>query len=256
MKTNAKTNNAKTTTKKVAATKNEILVSINLLNEAKKETAKIQKEDVITQREIERTAKREQAQKLKEAKQRKAENKKDVVAYWLNATQSKSAVKKFCANNEALLMPFINDINEIYNTTYNAGAINGTLENFAFIHELNKIDFDGNIVEEKRDVVSIRFYLTLLERKAKFIDYNSAEFKKESAKSLTAKCKSATAKQFDKICAEFKNELSAANYKKALNVINNAKTETLSNSKFLNFVQKSFENVKNPVIVPTKILTK
>jgi hypothetical protein len=252
MKTNAKTNNAKTTTKKVGATKNEILVSINLLNEAKKETAKIQKEDVITQREIERTAKREQAQKLKEAKQRKTENKKDIVSFWLDATQSKSAVKKFCANNETILMPYINDINEIYSTNFNVGAINGTLENFAFIHELNKVDFNGNIVEEKRDVVSIRFYLTLLERKAKYTDYNSNEFKTFATKSLKAKCKSATAKQFDKICAEFKNELSAANYKKAISVINNAKTETLSNSEFLTFVLKSFNDVKAPILKAAK----
>jgi hypothetical protein len=251
MKTNAKTTNAKTT-KKAVATKNEILVSINLLSEAKKETAKIEKADTITLREIERNAKREQAQKLKEAKQRKTENKKDIVSFWLDATQSKSAVKKFCANNESVLMPFINDINEIYNTTYNVGAINGTLENFAFIHELNKIDFDGNIVEEKRDVVSIRFYLNLLERKAKFIDYNSAEFKTQSAKNLTAKCKSLTAAKFDKICAEYKTELTAANYKKAFSVINNTKTETLSNSKFLAFVLKSFNDVKAPILKAAK----
>lgn len=231
----------------VIVKENEILTA---LNEAKNE-AVIEApilEDVITAKEKEKTAKREKAEQKKQLRKEKTQAKNDAIDFWLYQTRSKTAVKKFCQNNEAIILPYINKINALYDTNFDIGVINGTLENFAFIHELNVVDIDGNIIEDKKDIVSIKFYLDLLERKAKYIDFSSAEFLKFSAKKTFDKCFSATKSKIAKIKLINKAELSQAKYNSAVKVFDKTQTENLSNSELIYFLHKCFNDVKAPIV--------
>jgi len=235
----------------VIVKENEILVA---LNEATNE-AVIEKPilvDVITEKEKEKTAKREKAEQTKQLRKEKTQAKNEAVDFWMYQTRSKTAVKKFCQNNEAIILPYINKINALYDTNFDIGVINGTLENFAFIHELNVVDIDGNIVEDKKDVVSIKFYLDLLERKAKYIDFSNDDFIKFSAKRTFNKCASATKTQIAKIKLINKAELSQAKYNKAIKVFNDTQTENLSNSALIYFLNKCFNDVKAPIVKATE----
>jgi hypothetical protein len=242
-----KNSNTKQANKKVnniVTNENEILTALNeATNEA---TNKITLEDVVTEKEKEKTAKREKAEQTKQLRKEKTQAKNDAIDFWMYQTRSKTAVKKFCQNNEAIILPYINKINALYDTNFDIGVINGTLENFAFIHEINVVDIDGQIVEDKKDIVSIKFYLDLLDRKAKYIDFLGSEFLKFSAKKTFNKCASATKTQIAKIKLINKAELSQAKYNSAVKTFDNTQTENLSNSELIYFLNKCFNDVKQP----------
>jgi hypothetical protein len=124
------------------------------------------------------------------------------------------------------------------------GAINGTLEIFALLNETHKLNLNGGIVEERADIVSINFYLTLLERKAKFFDYNSNEFKKYAAARLIASLVSRTKSKLKKVHLFAKAELSAAKYKAAADKIKAADTTKLTNAELVNFSIETFNAAK------------
>lgn len=237
MKNSVKNNGTKNVVTNVV-TENAILEA---LNNAKKS-------DAITLKEIERKAKQLAKDNLKTLRKEKTQAKKEIAEFWLYQTRSKNAVKKFFKDNDTIMMPYIDKINGIYDTTFDIGVINGTLEKFAYIHELNKVDVDGKIIDEKNDVVNINFYLNLLERKAKFVDYNNSDFSKVSNKALLNKCLSSTKNQIAKIMLLNKAELSQANYNKAKKIIDSADTSNMVNSALIYFIEKTFIDVLTPIV--------
>lgn len=191
--------------------KNSVVVNkVNLIVDAEKNTKELQKLDTITEKEKEKN----QKEIIKQARKNKNENKKTISDAWKVATKSKSAIKKYISDNSELIQPYLDDINTIYNTNFDINVFNGTLENFSIISEDYKIDVDGNEINEKDDFRNVSWYLTLLERKAKYKDYTNTGFLEYDKKRLTAKCKSMLNSEISKIDTKAKIELNKNEYKK------------------------------------------
>lgn len=235
---------AKITADKKAAANKVANDKIKAAKEAAKAKAAAERKEAAEKRAADKELAKAAKLSVKAAKAAKRETKAAAVNYWLTETRSKSAVKKFCQNNAAAVVPYIDAINAVYNTNFDLGAINGTLEKFALLSELNKLDLNGRVIEERADVVSINFYLTLLERKAKFTDYNGAKFQAYAAQRLAASLVSRSQSSFKKLALYAKAELSAAKYKAATDKIKAADTTALSNMEFLKFATDTFNAAK------------
>lgn len=150
---------------------------INLLNDAKKTTKEIQ----AVNNSI---AKKAQQIEIKEAKEKRNINASKVLNKWLDDTQSKTALEKYVKNNPTFFNELLIDVNKIYNSNVTINQVNKQLFKYGHVHELNKIDFDGNIIEDKI-VFSMKFFATasnsLLSRFAKY-GSDMDKFKKDSAK--------------------------------------------------------------------------
>lgn len=192
--------NKKETTKR---TDNIIVSNVNLLKE-------VIKNDVITEVQREKN----QKEVIKKARKEKSENKKTISDAWKTATKSKSAIKKYIQDNSELIQPYLDNINTIYNTEFNIGVFNGTLENFAVTSEDYKINVDGKEINEKDEFRNVNWYLVLLERKAKYKDFSSNEFIEYDKKRLTAKCNAILKSELNKIDIRAKIELNKNEYKK------------------------------------------
>lgn len=166
--------------------------------------------DTITEVQKEKN----QKEVIKQARKDKNENKKSISDAWKVATKSKSAIKKYISDNGELIQPYLDDINTIYNTNFDINVFNGTLENFSITSDDYKIDVDGNEINEKDDFRTVNWYLTLLERKAKYKDFASTDFIEYDKKRLTAKCKSMLNSEISKIDTTAKIELNKVEYKK------------------------------------------
>lgn len=217
--------------------KNSVVVSkVNLIIDAEKNLKEVIKADTITEVQKEKNLK----EVIKKARKDKNENKKDISNAWKVATKSKSAIKKYIQDNSELIQPYLDNINTIYKTDFNIGVFNGTLENFSITSDDYKIDIDGNEINEKDDFRNVAWYLTLLERKAKYKDFASTEFIEYDKKRLTAKCNSILKSELDKIDITAKIELNKNEYKKFSKEFKLIETnlykdkETVLNSEILN----------------------
>jgi hypothetical protein len=190
-------------------------------------------------KETEKTLELDKKNQISEAKKSKSKNKKEIKAFWLEMTRSKNAIKKFISENSELINPLLNDINIINNTTFDVGVFNGTLENYALIQEVNKVDINGKIVEEKNDVRTIGWYLELLERKAKYIDYTSDKFEEYKKDRLNKFLTSKTTTIASKTLFNAKAELSQANYNKVVKEWKGTNTDKLNNYEYI----QSLENI-------------
>ena len=217
--------------------KNSVVVKkVNLIVDAEKNKKEVIKSDAITEVQKEKN----QKEVIKQARKDKNENKKSISDAWKVATKSKSAIKKYISDNSELILPYLNDINTIYNTNFDINVFNGTLENFAITSEDYKVDIDGKEINDKEDFRNVNWYLTLLERKAKYKDYTSTEFLEYDKKRLTAKCKSMLNSEISKIDTTAKIELNKNEYKKFSKEFKLIETnlykekETVLNSEILN----------------------
>ena len=160
--------------------------TLNLLTQAKQNTKK-----------IESLSKKAIAQSLKEAKQFQAEQTKakksekqieadKIKLSWLNDTQSKTALEKYVRDNTAKFEKFINVTNELNASKVTINQVNKQLFKFGYLHELNKLDFDGNIIEAK-SFFNIAYFVananSLLNRFAKYQNNTNANFVNASKKS-------------------------------------------------------------------------
>ena len=193
------------------STKNSLLVNnINLILDAEKNTKEVKKINEINEKEKEKN----QKEIIKQARKNKNENKKIISNAWKLATKSKSAIKKYISENSDLIQPYLDDINTIYKTNFDINVFNGTLENFATTSDDFIIDIDGNEINEKDDFRNVNWYLTLLERKAKYKDYTCSEFIEYDKKRLISKCKSMLNSEVSKIEIKAKIDLNKNEYKK------------------------------------------
>lgn len=198
MTTTAKNNGTKVNENNLV---NERLENVILENNLTDTITEVQKEK--NQKEV-----------IKQARKDKNENKKSISDAWKVATKSKSAIKKYIQDNSELIQPYLDNINTIYQTNFDINVFNGTLENFSITSDDYKIDIDGNEINEKDDFRNVNWYLTLLERKAKYKDYTCTEFIEYDKKRLTAKCKSMLNCEILKIDTKAKIELNKTEYKK------------------------------------------
>ena len=219
--------------------------------EVKKETSRIENLIILNKdinllkdiKETEKTIELDRKNQVSEAKKSKSKNKKDIKETWLNLTRSKNAIKKFISENSELIQPFLNDINTINNTTFDIGVFNGTLENFALIQEVNKVDINGNILDEKNDVRTIGWYLELLERKAKYKDFNDVKFIEFKNKRLNNFLVSKTLKIEKNILFLAKAELSMVNYNKVVKLWKGTNTEKMNNFEYIQVLENIISEV-------------
>ena len=153
---------------------------VNLLGSAKKTTKEIQS----INNSIAKEAKKAQQIEIKEAKENRNINASKVLNKWLDDTQSKTALEKYVKNNPTYFSELLIDINKINKSNVTINQVNKKLFKYGHKHELNKIDYDGNIIEDKI-VFSMKFFATasnsLLTRFAKY-GSNMDTFKKDSDK--------------------------------------------------------------------------
>lgn len=153
---------------------------VNLLNDTKKTTKEIQ----AVNNSIAKNAKKAQQIEIKEAKEKRNINASKVLNKWLDDTQSKTALEKYVKNNPTYFSELLIDVNKINKSNVAVNQVNKQLFKYGHKHELNKIDFDGNIIEDKI-VFSMKFFATasnsLLTRFAKY-GSNMDAFKKDSDK--------------------------------------------------------------------------
>lgn len=153
--------------------------TINLLNEAKANTKKV---NAISKKEISnalKEAKKFQAEITKAKKSEKQIESDKIKLSWLNDTQSKTALEKYVKNNPEKFAKYLVLTNELNKTKITINQVNKQLFKFGHKHELNKLDFEGNIIEAK-SFFNINYFVananSLLNRYAKFKDSNNNAF--------------------------------------------------------------------------------
>ncbi|MGO1758513.1 MAG: hypothetical protein ACTHY0_02200 [Mammaliicoccus vitulinus] len=144
-------------------------VKINPLSEAKKNTKAINK------------VKKAEAKKVNDQIK---DLKRSIKTDWLNDTQSVSALVKYIRKNKENVLPLVKAINEKFNISLTVGDVNASVLKFGHLHELNKVDLDGNVID-KKNYFNISFLLRCTERKAKYI--NDIEGFKKYSQELTNK---------------------------------------------------------------------
>ena len=141
------------------------------------ETTNVQINKALTEKQI--------AQKL--AKQKKEQIKNDVKKLvnniktdWLEDTRSKTALEKYVRENSEKFEVYLNLVNKQHNTNIQINEVNKQLFKFAYKHELNSLDYEGDVIEAKQ-YFNIALFVassnSLLNRFAKFKNANSDKFK-------------------------------------------------------------------------------
>lgn len=160
--------------------------TLNLLTQAKQNTKKV---NAISKKEIAnalKQAKQFQAEQTKAKKSEKQIEADKIKLSWLNDTQSKTALEKYVRDNTAKFEKFINVTNELNASKVTINQVNKQLFKFGYLHELNKLDFDGNIIEAK-SFFNIAYFVananSLLNRFAKYQNNTNANFVNASKKS-------------------------------------------------------------------------
>jgi hypothetical protein len=152
-----------------------------------KDLLSIAKENTKT---IEVATKKDIANSLKEFKKIQAEQTKakrtektiqgdKIKLAWLNDTQSKTALEKYVKNNSKNFIGFLDIVNELNKSNVTIEQVNKSLFKFGYLHELNKLDFEGNIVEGK-SFFNIAFMVantnSLLNRFSKYETVENVKF--------------------------------------------------------------------------------
>ena len=158
----------------------------NLLSEAKANTKKV---NAISKKEIAnalKEAKKIQAEATKAKRSEKSIEADKIKLNWLNDTQSKTALEKYVRDNTEKFENFVKVTNELNASKISVNQINKQLFKFGHAHELNKLDFEGNIIEAK-SFFNIAYFVananSLLNRFAKYKVSTNNDFVKASQKS-------------------------------------------------------------------------
>ena len=158
----------------------------NLLSEAKANTKKV---NAISKKEIAnalKEAKKIQAEATKAKRSEKSIEADKIKLNWLNDTQSKTALEKYVRDNTEKFENFVKVTNELNASKISVNQINKQLFKFGHAHELNKLDFEGNIIEAK-SFFNIAYFVantnSLLNRFAKYKVSTNNDFIKASQKS-------------------------------------------------------------------------
>ena len=108
------------------------------------------------------------------------------VNLWNVDNRTISAIGKWAKTSigvdKAKLTEFIDAINDKYATQYTVSTINKKLLKFAYVHELNKVDDEYNVLKRK-EFFSINFVLNLVQRRANI----KADFEKFAKMQTEAK---------------------------------------------------------------------
>lgn len=160
--------------------------SLNLLTQAKQNTKKL---NAISKKEIAnalKEAKKFQAEITKAKKSEKQIEADKIKLSWLNDTQSKTALEKYVKENSVKFETFLKVTNELNKSNVTINQVNKQLFKFGYLHELNKLDFDGNVIEAK-SFFNIAFFVantnSLLNRFAKYQVNTNKAFVETSKKS-------------------------------------------------------------------------
>ena len=160
--------------------------TFNLLSEAKANTKKV---NAISKKEIAnalKEAKKIQAEATKAKRSEKSIEADKIKLNWLNDTQSKTALEKYVRDNTEKFENFVKVTNELNASKISVNQINKQLFKFGHAHELNKLDFEGNIIEAK-SFFNIAYFVantnSLLNRFAKYKVSTNNDFVKASQKS-------------------------------------------------------------------------
>ena len=158
----------------------------NLLSEAKANTKKV---NAISKKEIAnalKEAKKIQAEATKAKRSEKSIEADKIKLSWLNDTQSKTALEKYVRDNTEKFENFVKVTNELNASKISVNQINKQLFKFGYLHELNKLDFEGNVIEAK-SFFNIAYFVananSLLNRFAKYKVSTNNDFVKASQKS-------------------------------------------------------------------------
>lgn len=159
--------------------------NVNLLRVAKANTKAI---DLLSKKEnaqLLREAKKLQAEKTKAKKTEKQIEADKIKLSWLTDTQSKTALEKYVKDNSAKFESYLTKVNELNKTNIGINQVNKQLFKFGYFHELNKLDFNGNVIEA-RSFFNIAFFVvssnSLLERFAKYGATTNKDFIVKSKK--------------------------------------------------------------------------
>ena len=123
--------------------------SINLLSQAKTNTKKL---NAISKKENAQALREFKKMQLEATKAKKSEKQIEadkIKLSWLNDTQSKTALEKYVKSNPEKFEKYLKVTNELNNSKITINQVNKQLFKFGYLHELNKLDFEGNIVEAK-----------------------------------------------------------------------------------------------------------
>jgi hypothetical protein len=160
--------------------------SINLLSQAKTNTKKL---NAISNQENAQALKDFKKMQLEATKAKKSEKQIEadkIKLSWLNDTQSKTALEKYVKENKEKFEKFLKVTNELNNSKVSINQINKQLFKFGYLHELNKLDFEGNIIEAK-SFFNINYFVananSLLNRFAKYQNATNKAFLETSKKS-------------------------------------------------------------------------
>lgn len=160
--------------------------NLNLLSEAKANTKKV---NAISKKEIAnalKEAKKIQAEATKAKRSEKSIEADKIKLSWLNDTQSKTALEKYVRDNTEKFENFVKVTNELNASKISINQINKQLFKFGYLHELNKLDFEGNVIEAK-SFFNIAYFVananSLLNRFAKYKVSTNNDFVKASQKS-------------------------------------------------------------------------
>lgn len=160
--------------------------TFNLLSEAKANTKKV---NAISKKEIAnalKEAKKIQAEATKAKRSEKSIEADKIKLSWLNDTQSKTALEKYVRDNTEKFENFVKVTNELNASKISVNQINKQLFKFGYLHELNKLDFEGNVIEAK-SFFNIAYFVantnSLLNRFAKYKVSTNNDFIKASQKS-------------------------------------------------------------------------
>jgi hypothetical protein len=160
--------------------------SLNLLTQAKANTKKIESLNKKAIAQSLKEAKKFQAEQTKAKKSEKQIESDKIKLSWLNDTQSKTALESYVRNNTEKFEKFLSVTNELNNSKVTINQVNKQLFKFGYLHELNKLDYNGNILEAK-SFFNIAFFVananSLLNRFAKYKNNTNNDFVSASKKS-------------------------------------------------------------------------
>lgn len=160
--------------------------TLNLLNQAKQNTKKIESLSKKAIAQSLKEAKKFQAETIKAKKSEKQIEADKIKVSWLNDTQSKTALEKYVRDNKEKFQKFLNITNELNNTKISINQVNKQLFKFSYLHESFKLDFEGNVIESK-DFFNINYFVvnanSLLNRFAKYQNATNESFLNASQKS-------------------------------------------------------------------------
>ena len=153
--------------------------TLNLLKQAEKNTKTLETAKAKETAKALKELKKFQAEQTKAKKSEKSIESDKIKLSWLTDTQSKTALEKYVKANPEKFEKFLKLTNELNGTKITINQVNKQLFKFGHLHELNKLDFEGNILEAK-SFFNMQYFVSnstsLLSRFAKWKDSQNEGF--------------------------------------------------------------------------------